>query len=84
MSATALATIAAYTAYAVEDHSQDFGTDLLPVTIPFCLFGLMRFFRLSGDSGNAHSPTEQITRDVPFLLNLGSWGILVILMIYVL
>ena len=82
MLGTALATTAAYTAYAVEDHSATFGTDLLPLTIPFCVIGLTRFFLLSSDTTNASSPTEKIVKDVPFLANLGGWASLMIYLIY--
>lgn len=82
MLATALATTAAYTAYSVDDHAQDFGTDLLWTTIPFCVIGLLRFFVLSARADTPDSPTEQITRDLPFLLNLGVWGVLILTLIY--
>lgn len=82
MLGTAMATVAAYTAYAVEDHTADFGTDLLWTTIPFCAIGLLRFFKLSGDTSTPSSPTEQITRDLPFLANLGTWGVLMVYLIY--
>lgn len=82
MLGTALATTAAYTAYAVEDHSATFGTELLPLTIPFCVIGLTRFFRLSSDTSNPGSPTEKIVKDIPFLANLGGWAFLMIYLIY--
>lgn len=82
MLTAALVTVAAYTAYAVEDHTLDFGTDLLPITIPFCVVGLARFFMLSSDASTAQSPTEQITRDAPFLLNLAAWGVITVALIY--
>ncbi len=77
-----LATVAAYTAYAVEDHLIDFNSDLLPLTIPFCVLGLGRFFLLSNDTRTSKSPTEQITRDIPFLLNLAAWGVIMVFVIY--
>lgn len=82
MLGTALATTAAYTAYAVEDHTTDFGTNLLPLTIPFCVVGLTRFFRLSSASDDPHSPTERMVTDLPFLANLLAWGALVVYLIY--
>ena len=82
MLGTALATTAAYTAYAVEDHSLDFGTDRLPYTIPFCVIGLLRFFRLSSDASDPDSPTERMVTDPPFLLNLAAWGLLMLYLIY--
>ena len=82
MLGTALATTAAYTAYAVEDHSETFGTDLIPLTIPFCVVGLTRFFRLTTDSENLASPTEKIVKDPPFLANLAAWGALMVYLIY--
>ncbi|MFT6398007.1 MAG: 4-hydroxybenzoate polyprenyltransferase [Bradymonadia bacterium] len=82
MHGTALGTVAAYTAYAVEDHTATFGTDLLWTTIPFCVIGITRFFRLSSDAENPSSPTEKIVSDAPFLVNLAMWGALMIYLIY--
>ena len=82
MLGTALAATAAYTAYAVEDHSETFGTDLIPLTIPFCVIGLTRFFRLTMDVENPASPTEKIVKDPPFLANLAAWAVLMVYLIY--
>ncbi len=82
MIGAALATTAAYTAYTVEDHQHDFGTDFLPATIPFCVIGLTRFFMLTGQTRTSASPTEQIVRDPPFVANLACWAVLVLYLIY--
>lgn len=83
MHGTALGTTAAYTAYTMEaGHMETFGTDLLWTTIPFCVIGITRFFRLSSDASNPSSPTEKIVRDAPFVGNLAIWGLLMIYLIY--
>ena len=82
MGLTALATAVAYGAYAVSSHAAEmFGTRLMPVTVPFIVFGVARFFMLTGPN-DLRSPTERIVRDVPFVANIVGWGLVVVYLIY--
>jgi 4-hydroxybenzoate polyprenyltransferase len=84
MVVVAACTIAAYSAYCLEPHTQAaFHTTRLHYTIPFCLAGIARFFWLTTRRDRLVSPTEQIVRDAPFLLNLGLWGMAMVWFIYI-
>jgi len=50
-----------------------FATPYLPVTVLFAVFGITRFFQLA-EADVPQSPTDLITRDIPFIANLVLWG----------
>lgn len=80
MAATAVCTIAAYTAYTFSPHAQEvFGTALVPISVPSCVVGIVRFYTLTGRvDGESASPTDRMLTDVPFVLNLVVWGMIVL------
>ncbi len=83
MNVVAVLTIAAYSAYALSTHTREyFETDYLFVSIPFVLFGLWRFIRLSDIKERNESPTEALIRDVPFILNGLLWFVVITAIIY--
>ena len=78
-----LATVAAYASYAFSEHARElFDTTAMPWTIPFILVGIGRFLQLSGTADDARSPTDRMVRDVPFVLNILGWSVLVVWLIY--
>jgi decaprenyl-phosphate phosphoribosyltransferase len=84
---TGLATAATYIAYTFDkDTEAFFHTQRLWLTAPFTVFGIVRFlFLVSGRAGRgrkAESPTQEMLRDVPFVLNLVIWGIVVVAIVY--
>ena len=80
---TALATVAVYAMYTLDpDTAQHFGTAQLIWSVPFTLFGVLRFLRLVSNRSDADSPTEQMLRDIPFLVNLGLWAAAVTAILY--
>lgn len=81
--ATALATVLAYVLYTLDPNtSAFFGTRFLVATAPFTLFGVLRFLHLVRHRPEAESPTDEMLRDWPFLLNLAFWAGAVTLVIY--
>lgn len=81
--ATATATVAAYVLYTLDPHTRAFfGTEFLVATSPFTLLGVLRFLHLVRSRPHAESPTEEMLRDPPFLLNLALWAGAVLLVIY--
>lgn len=60
-----------------------FGTRNLLFTIPFVVFGLVRFMQILANHRDEESPTDYIIKDVPFVANLVLWGVTVTLVIYV-
>lgn len=54
----------------------------LAITVPFVIFGLFRFFVLADRAGDGSSPTDRMLSDLPFLINMGLWCIVVAVTIY--
>ncbi len=84
-------TIAAYTAYTLSVSLPEqpyhptrspLTSPWIPATIPFPVVGLFRFFMLISRADLADSPTDRMIKDIPFVLNLGLWGISILAMIY--
>jgi decaprenyl-phosphate phosphoribosyltransferase len=84
---TGAATIVTYVAYTLDPATQAFfNSRLLWLTAPFTVFAIIRFlFLVSGRAGRgikAESPTQEMMSDVPFVLNLVLWVIVVLAIIY--
>lgn len=74
-------TIACYTVYTLTASLPDqplrtqmtpTASPYLPVTIPFVIFGITRFYQLI-NTDSPHSPTDLLLRDIPFILNGVAW-----------
>jgi 4-hydroxybenzoate polyprenyltransferase len=81
------ATIVTYIAYTLDPSTEAFFSSThLWLTAPFTVFGIVRFLVLvSGRAGRgtkAESPTQEMLRDVPFVLNLVLWVIVVVAIVY--
>lgn len=84
---TGVATAATYVAYTLDPATEAFfHTDWLWLTVPCTLFGIVRFLMLvSGRAGRgrkAESPTQEMLSDVPFVLNLVVWVVIVVAIVY--
>jgi len=80
--ATAAATFVCYVLYTRAEHTvRFFGTTHMLWTAPFAAFGLLRFFVLV-QRPKGESPTEEILKDAPFMLNLLTWAAAITLIIY--
>ncbi len=67
--ASGVATVATYVVYSLDPRSREqFGTDYLIVSAVFMMLGVLRFVWLVRHSPDAESPTEQMLRDVPFIV----------------
>ena len=76
-----------YVAYTLDPATRAaFNSNYLWLTAPFTAFGILRFLLLvSGRAGRglrAESPTQEMLRDVPFVLNLVIWAIVVMAIVY--
>jgi 4-hydroxybenzoate polyprenyltransferase len=79
---TGAATFVSYVLYTRAEHTvQFFGTTRMLWTAPFAAFGLVRFFVLV-ERARGESPTEEILKDAPFVLNLLTWAAAITLIIY--
>jgi 4-hydroxybenzoate polyprenyltransferase len=83
---TGLATAATYIAYTLDPTTQAFfQTKYLWLTAPFVVFGIVRFLMLvSGRAGSrkSESPTQEMLSDVPFVLNVVAWIVVVVAIVY--
>jgi 4-hydroxybenzoate polyprenyltransferase len=85
MYVTAVLTAAAYTVYTLSGHTLAFfGTRWFAATVPFVLFGLVRFVSIVNVRKSADSPTDAMLRDVPFVANILAWAAVVLGIIYLL
>ncbi len=87
LAATGVATAVTYVAYTLDPATRAaFHSDYLWLTAPFTAFGIWRFLLLvSGRAGRglrAESPTQEMLRDVPFMLNIVLWAIVVMAIVY--
>ena len=81
--ATAGITVVAYIAYTLDPRTiVYFGTRNLIFTVPFIFVGIARYLWLIYSPRTNLSPTEEIVRDVPFLMNLLLWAVIVVWAIY--
>ncbi len=80
---TGAATVAIYFAYTLDPETvRFFNTRWLWVTTVHALFGVIRFLQLVVGRPKAESPTQEMLRDVPFVLNFVLWVIEIITFLY--
>jgi hypothetical protein len=53
------------------------------VTIPFVIFGVMRYLYLIYERKEGESPERILLSDKPLLVDVVVWGVLVMLILYV-
>jgi 4-hydroxybenzoate polyprenyltransferase len=87
LAVTGTATAVTYLAYTLDpDTRAAFNSSYLWLTAPFVVVGIGRFlFLVSGRAGRglkAESPTQEMLRDVPFVLNLVLWVVVVVAIVY--
>ncbi|MGO8994040.1 MAG: UbiA prenyltransferase family protein [Polyangiaceae bacterium] len=87
LAVTGAATGVTYVAYTLDATTREFfHSDYLWLTAPFTAVGLLRFLYLvSGRGGRglkAESPTQEMLRDVPFVINLMLWVIVIVAIVY--
>ncbi|MBN9167211.1 MAG: UbiA prenyltransferase family protein [Myxococcales bacterium] len=87
LAVTGVATAATYFAYTLDKDTESFfHSDKLWLTVPFTVFGIIRFLMLvSGRAGRgrkAESPTQEMLSDVPFVLNLVLWVVAIVAIVY--
>jgi decaprenyl-phosphate phosphoribosyltransferase len=87
LAVTGSATALTYVAYTLDPAARAaFNSNYLWLTAPFVAFGILRFLLLvSGRAGRglrAESPTQEMLRDVPFVLNLVVYAIVMMAIVY--
>jgi 4-hydroxybenzoate polyprenyltransferase len=80
---TTASTVLCYALYTTAPETASrLGTPHLVATVPFVLYGIFRFLYLLYQKPGPRNPTEAILVDLPFLLNLALWGVLVVALVY--
>ena len=81
---TGFGSVANYLAYTLDPETQRFfaNSSWLWVTAIHPLFGVIRFLQLVVGRPKAESPTQEMLRDVPFVLNLVIWVVEVVAIVY--
>jgi 4-hydroxybenzoate polyprenyltransferase len=80
---TGSASIATYLAYTLDHATQRvFDNPYLWITTIHPLFGVIRFLQLVASRPKAESPTQEMLRDTPFVLNLVMWTLEVLVIVY--
>ena len=75
-------TLISYIMYVLSPDVQlKFHTDKLFFTVPFVIFGIFRYLFLSYVKGEGENPSDIITSDLPFILNLVLWVSVFILLV---
>jgi 4-hydroxybenzoate polyprenyltransferase len=68
------ATILAYALYTVDAHTQMvLGTRAMLLTLPFVIYGLLRYIYIIYHLKQGADPVETLTRDIPTIINLLLW-----------
>jgi hypothetical protein len=68
------ATIVAYALYTVAPETQArFGTDRLIYTLPFVIYGMLRYLQLVQNGDRTGNPTGVLLTDRPLLICLAGW-----------
>ncbi len=81
--ATGLLSVVMYTAYTLDPSTMAFfKSRWLWMTAIHPLFGVLRFAQLVVTRPKAESPTQEMLRDVPFMLNLVCWVAEIIVIVY--
>jgi 4-hydroxybenzoate polyprenyltransferase len=83
MSVVTASTVIAYALYTMDAGVREkLGTDLLPATIPFVMYGVFRYLYLVHRREGGGDPSRLILSDRPFLVNLLLWVGAVIAILY--
>lgn len=83
MAVTGVLAVASYLAYTLDHATQEFfNSKWLWATTIHPLFGIFRFVQLVATRPKAESPTQEMLRDVPFMMNLVLYAIEVIAIVY--
>lgn len=84
----ALVTAATVIAYSLYTMSPQTAANLgpqaayLPLTIPFVIYGIFRYLYLVHHKEIGGSPTRALLTDVPILINIGLWFVVIVVVLY--
>lgn len=74
LAVVASATLMAYILYAFSERTAgEFPSGLMPLTIPFVLFGIFRYLYLVHGKARTAEPEQVLFRDYPLLIDIALW-----------
>lgn len=83
LAVTGVASVATYLAYTLDPATRElFQFQWLWLTTIHPLYGVVRFLQLVAGRPKAESPTQEMLRDSPFMLNLAIWTAEVMVIVY--
>lgn len=88
MALTGLASVATYVAYTLDEHTRSFfrsndgAENWLWLTSVHPVAGVLRFVQLTRTRKRAESPTQEMLRDTPFMMNLVVWVVEIVVIVY--
>jgi decaprenyl-phosphate phosphoribosyltransferase len=83
LAVTSVLTVASYLAYTLDPATRAFfNSNWLWVTAIHPIFGMFRFVQLVATRPKAESPTQEMLRDVPFMMNLVLYALEIVFIIY--
>jgi 4-hydroxybenzoate polyprenyltransferase len=83
ISVVTASTLVAYAFYTISPETvQKFGTDSLVFTVPFPLYGILRYLYLVHQREGGGNPSELLLTDRPLLTCVALWGVAVVVIVY--
>jgi len=83
ISVVTASTLVAYIFYCISPETiQKFGTDMLGLTIPFPLYGILRYLYLVHRREGGGSPSQMLLNDRPLLVCVALWVLAVVVIVY--
>ena len=70
------------TAYCLYTFQADVSAYMV-LTVPFVIFGLLRYMLLAGTTGLGETPEEIVIRDKPMLVDMAVWILVCVILIYI-
>jgi 4-hydroxybenzoate polyprenyltransferase len=76
-------TVVAYSLYTLDASTvEKLGTDKLPLTIPFVIYGIFRYLYLVHQKEEGGSPSRILLTDKPLLIDIALWFVAVVALLY--
>jgi 4-hydroxybenzoate polyprenyltransferase len=83
ISVVTASTLVSYIFYCISPETvQKFGTDMLGLTIPFPLYGILRYLYLVHRREGGGSPSQMLLNDRPLLMCVALWVLAVVTIVY--
>jgi len=82
VSVATTASVLSYALYVVLGAPPTPKRDLMIMTLPFVLYGIFRYLYLVYKRDEGGSPENMLLRDVPMLVNVGCWAVVIVLIFY--